>query len=137
MDQTEPIKIPSYKPIRSEDVFDPMLDRNDKQYTEYLKIANKVLQSDNVLVNTWEELQREELKALREGGSLREALNMKIPTYAVGPLVREPLLETKSSTESLVTWLDQQSSKSVVYVSFGSGGMVSSAQMKELDFFLA
>jgi len=37
----------------------------------------------------WEELQREELEALREGGSLSEALNMKIPLYAVGPLVRE------------------------------------------------
>ncbi|XP_027917076.1 anthocyanidin 3-O-glucosyltransferase 5-like [Vigna unguiculata] len=136
VDQTEPIKIPGCKPVRPEDVLDPMLDRNDRQYTEYLKLANGVLQSDGVLVNTWEELQREELEVLREGGSLSEALNMKIPIYAVGPLVREPLLETNSSTELLVRWLDQQPSKSVVYVSFGSGGTVSSEQMKELAWGL-
>ncbi|WVZ26282.1 hypothetical protein V8G54_004826 [Vigna mungo] len=136
VDQTEPIKIPGCKPVRPENVFEPMQDRNDRQYTEYLKIGKGILQSDGVLVNTWEELQREELEALREGGSLSEALNMKIPVYAVGPLVREPELETNSSTESLVTWLDQQPSQSVVYVSFGSGGTISSEQMKELAWGL-
>ncbi|BAT74895.1 hypothetical protein LR48_Vigan02g165400 [Vigna angularis] len=136
VDQTEPIKIPGCKPVRPENLVDPMLDRNDRQYTEYLKIGKGIVQSDGVLVNTWEELQREELEALREGGSLSEALNMKIPVYAVGPLVREPELETNSSIESLVTWLDQQPTQSVVYVSFGSGGTVSSEQMKELAWGL-
>ncbi|KAK7368252.1 hypothetical protein VNO80_10276 [Phaseolus coccineus] len=136
VDRTEPLKIPGCKPIQPEDVVDPMLDRNDRQYKEYLTIGNGILQSDGVLVNTWEELQREELEALREGGLLSEALNMKIPVYAVGPLVRQPELETNSSTESLLKWLDEQPSQSVVYVSFGSGGTLSSEQMTELAWGL-
>ncbi|ESW29756.1 hypothetical protein PHAVU_002G096500 [Phaseolus vulgaris] len=136
VDQKEPLKIPGCKPVQPEDVIEPMLDRNDRQYKEYLAIGNGFLQSDGVLVNTWEELQREELEALREGGLLSEALNMKIPVYAVGPLVRQPELETNSSSESLVKWLDEQPSQSVVYVSFGSGGTLSSEQMRELAWGL-
>jgi len=136
VDQTEPLKIPGCKPVRPEDVFDPMLDRNDRQYKEYLTVGNMIPRSDGVLLNTWEELQREELEALREGGLLSEALNMKIPVYAVGPVVRPPELETNSSTESLLTWLDEQPSQSVLYVSFGSGGTLSSEQMRELAWGL-
>nr|KYP50080.1 Anthocyanidin 3-O-glucosyltransferase 5 [Cajanus cajan] len=136
VDQKEPLKIPGCNPVRPEDVFDPMLDRNDSQYQEYLKLAKGILQSDGVLVNTWEELQHETLEAFREGGLLSEALSMKIPVYAVGPLVREPESDTSSVTQSLLTWLDEQPSESVVYVSFGSGGMLSCEQMRELAWGL-
>ncbi|TKY66503.1 Anthocyanidin 3-O-glucosyltransferase 5 [Spatholobus suberectus] len=136
VDQKEPLKIPGCNPVRPEDVVDPMLDRNDRQYKEYLKIGNGILQSDGILVNTWEEFQRKELEALREGGLLSRELNMKIPVYGVGPLVRQPELETSSLTESVVMWLDEQPSESVVYVSFGSGGTMSFEQMTELAWGL-
>ncbi|TKY66502.1 Anthocyanidin 3-O-glucosyltransferase 5 [Spatholobus suberectus] len=136
VDQKEPLKIPGCNPVRPEDVFDPMLDRNDRQYKEYLKIGNGILRSDGVLVNTWEELQRKDLEALREGGLLSRELNMKIPVYGVGPLVRQPEIETSSFTESVLTWLDEQPSESVVYVSFGSGGTMSFEQMTELAWGL-
>ncbi|KAL2327629.1 hypothetical protein Fmac_021056 [Flemingia macrophylla] len=134
--QKEPLQIPGCSPLRPEDVFDPMLNRKDRQYEEYLKMAKGIPQSDAVLVNTWEELQHKSLESLREGGLISEALNMKIPVYAVGPLVREPELETSESTRSLLTWLDEQPSESVVYVSFGSGGTLSREQMRELAWGL-
>ncbi|XP_027355297.1 anthocyanidin 3-O-glucosyltransferase 5-like [Abrus precatorius] len=136
VDQKEPLKIPGCKAVRPEDVVDPMLDRNDAQYKEYLGMGSGTLQSDGVLVNTWEEFQREHLEAVRDGGLLCEALKMKIPVYAIGPLVRQPESETSHSTESLVKWLDEQPSESVVYVSFGSGGTVSYEQMTELAWGL-
>ncbi|CAJ1978552.1 unnamed protein product [Sphenostylis stenocarpa] len=136
VDQKEPLKIPGCNPVRPEDVFDPMLDRNDRQYKEYLAIANGILQSDGVLVNTWEELQRKDLEALNEGGLLSKELDMKIPVHGVGPIVRQPELDTSSLTHSLMTWLDKQSSESVVYVSFGSGGTLSFEQMRELAWGL-
>ncbi|KAK7317706.1 hypothetical protein RJT34_02152 [Clitoria ternatea] len=132
VDLTEPLKIPGCSPIRPEDVVDPMLDRNDRQYKEYLTIGNGIQKSDGVLANTWEELQRKDLQALRDGGLLSKVLNMRIPIYAVGPLVRQPELEPSSSTKSLLTWLDQQPNESVLYVSFGSGGTMSYEQMKEM-----
>ncbi|RDX95311.1 Anthocyanidin 3-O-glucosyltransferase 5, partial [Mucuna pruriens] len=57
VDQKEALKIPGCNPVRPEDVVDQMLDRNDREYEEYLRIGNEIPQSDGVLVNTWEELQ--------------------------------------------------------------------------------
>ncbi|CAJ1978549.1 unnamed protein product [Sphenostylis stenocarpa] len=136
VDQKEPLKIPGCSAVRPEDLVDQMLDRSHREYTEYLGIAKRIPQSDGVLVNTWEELQGEDLEALREGGLLSEALNMKLPVYGVGPIVRQPESETSSLTDSLTTWLDEQPSKSVVYVSFGSGGTMSFEQMTELAWGL-
>ncbi|KAK7313056.1 hypothetical protein VNO77_37417 [Canavalia gladiata] len=136
VDQKEPLKIPGCNPVRPEDVVDPMLDRNDKQYIEYLGIGTDIPQSDGVLVNTWEDLQHRDLQALRDGGLLSQVLKMKIPVYGVGPLLRQPESETSPSTELVVKWLDEQPSESVLYVSFGSGGTISFEQMTELAWGL-
>ncbi|TKY66500.1 Anthocyanidin 3-O-glucosyltransferase 5 [Spatholobus suberectus] len=136
VDHKEPLKIPGCSSVRPEDVVDQMLDRNNREYKEYLGVGKGIPQSDGVLVNTWEELQRKDLEALREGGLLSRELNMKIPVYGVGPLVRQPEMKMSSLTESVVTWLDKQPSESVVYVSFGSGGTMSFEQMTELGWGL-
>ncbi|KAL2327627.1 hypothetical protein Fmac_021054 [Flemingia macrophylla] len=136
VDQEEPLKIPGCDPVRPEDVVHPMLDRTDREYKEYLTTGRGIPLSDGVLINTWEELQHKTLQALGEGGLLSQALNMKIPVYAVGPLVRDPELETSDSTPLLLTWLDEQPSESVAYLSFGSGGTMSSEQMRELAWGL-
>ncbi|MCI16044.1 anthocyanidin 3-O-glucosyltransferase 5-like, partial [Trifolium medium] len=60
----ELLKIPGCKPVRPVDLVDPMHNRNDLGYSEYLIIANNLSKSDAVLVNTWDELQHRELKAL-------------------------------------------------------------------------
>jgi hypothetical protein len=132
VDQKEPLKIPGCKSVRPEDLIDSMLDRNDVQYKEYLITANNLCKSDAILVNTWNELQHTELKALN--GELSGLL--KVPVFAVGPLVRQPESETGQTTESVMKWLDKQPKESVVYVSFGSGGTLSYDQMKELAFGL-
>ncbi|KAK7313057.1 hypothetical protein VNO77_37418 [Canavalia gladiata] len=136
VDQKEPLKIPGCNPVRPEDVVDPMLDRNDRQYKEYLGMGNGISQSDGVLVNTWEDLQHKDLQALRDGGLLSQVLKMKVPVYSVGPLVRQPESETNPSTESVVKWLDEQPNESVLYVSFGSGGTMSYEQTTELAWGL-
>jgi coniferyl-alcohol glucosyltransferase len=129
VDQKEPLKIPGCKSVRPEDLIDSMLDRNDVQYKEYLITANNLCKSDAILVNTWNELQHTELKALNEKLS-------EVPVFAVGPLVRQIESETNQDTESMMKWLEKQPKESVVYVSFGSGGTLSYDQMKELAFGL-
>ncbi|CAJ2635868.1 unnamed protein product [Trifolium pratense] len=124
----ELLKIPGCKPIRPVDLVDPMHNRNDLGYSEYLIIANNLSKSDAVLVNTWDELQHRELKGLN--GELSGLL--KVHVFAIGPLVRQPESKLNQATESVMKWLDKQPKESVVYVSFGSGGTMSYEQMKEI-----
>ncbi|XP_057457309.1 anthocyanidin 3-O-glucosyltransferase 5-like [Lotus japonicus] len=132
VDQKEPLKIPGSSPVRPEDVFDPMLDRNDMQYSECLTLGKAIPRSDGVLVNTWEELQCRDLEALRD----QNLMVLKVPVYAVGPIMREPDSETGWDSGWVVQWLDKQPRESVVYVSFGSGGTMSFEQMREIAFGL-
>ncbi|KAL5819425.1 hypothetical protein ACOSQ4_023267 [Xanthoceras sorbifolium] len=128
VDQKEPLDIPGCMPVRPEDVVDPMLDRNDQHYFEYLRSGEEIPLSDGVLVNTWKDLQPKTLAALRDDKLLGRV--MKAPIYTVGPIVRS--LGPAGSKNELFDWLDKQPSESVVFVSFGSGGTLSTEQLTEL-----
>lgn len=129
VDQQEPFQIPGCSPVRPKDVVDPMLNRNTRQYQEYIGLAMGMRKSDGILLNTWEQLQHRGLRSLRDENLLGGML--KVPVYAIGPLVR-PSEPPTSSTMELLGWLDQQPSESVVYVSFGSGGTLSYEQTAEV-----
>ncbi|KAM1529324.1 hypothetical protein EV2_019036 [Malus domestica] len=136
VDQTEPLRIPGCKPVRPEDVVDPMLDRTDQQYLEYVRIGSNFPKSDGILINTWEDLQHETLDAFRDERLLGGVA--KVPVYPIGPLTR-PVQSGGSAgpkEEGLFNWLDKQPSESVIFVSLGSGGTVSFEQMTEMAWGL-
>ncbi|KAL2247043.1 anthocyanidin 3-O-glucosyltransferase 5-like [Sesamum indicum] len=132
VDQLEDLRIPGCKPIRPEDVVEPMLDRNDQQYDEYVRMGKQIPLSDGILFNSWEDLEPKTIQALRENQTLRSIVN--IPVYPIGPL-RRPI-EPAGPTSELISWLDRQPNESVLFVSFGSGGMLSTEQMTELAWGL-
>lgn len=132
VDQREPLRIPGCRSIRPEDVVDPMLDRNDQQYHDYLELGIGLTRSDGILVNTWEDLEPTTLKALRENETLRAVVMVSV--CPIGPLTRP--IEPSSVKSKLFEWLDKQPLDSVIYVSFGSGGVLSADQIKELAFGL-
>ncbi|XP_006363138.1 anthocyanidin 3-O-glucosyltransferase 5-like [Solanum tuberosum] len=141
VDQKEPLKIPGCKPVRPEDVNDPMLDRNEQDYREYLKVHGiGFCLSDGILMNTWEDAETGSLKALRENDILKAIV--KSPVYPVGPLIRhdQQIIDGRSGDDdgnnSVLNWLDKQIPNSVLYISFGSGGTLSSKQLTELAFGL-
>jgi coniferyl-alcohol glucosyltransferase len=86
-------------------------------------------ESDGLLVNTWEELDTPTLKAMRE-----ERGYGSVPVYAVGPLIK-PVIPL-SSRSGLLDWLDEQPVESVIYISFGSAGVLSAQQITELAWAL-
>nr|GMD58839.1 anthocyanidin 3-O-glucosyltransferase 5-like [Ipomoea batatas] len=133
VDQEKPLEIPGCKPVRPEDVVDPMLDRNDPEYRVYLEEGLGYTRSDGILMNTWEDVDPVSLKALRENEALRKVVGR--PVYAIGPLTRRT---GKKSPEKnrYMQWLDKQPYKSVLYVSFGSGGTLSAEQITELAWGL-
>ncbi|XP_022863446.1 anthocyanidin 3-O-glucosyltransferase 5-like [Olea europaea var. sylvestris] len=128
VDQEDLLKIPGCKPVRPEDVVDPMLDRNDQHYYEYVSMGNRIPQYDGILLNTWEDLDSITLKAFKENEIWRSMV--KIPVYPIGPL-RRPA-QPDGSKSAVIEWLDKQPNESVIFVSFGSGGMLSAQQITEL-----
>ncbi|KZV38011.1 hydroquinone glucosyltransferase-like [Dorcoceras hygrometricum] len=78
--------------------------------------------ADGLLVNSFKELEPGAIEALQQEES------GKPPVYPIGPLI---LTGTKSDDPCL-KWLDDQPTGSVLYVSFGSGGTLSQAQITEL-----
>ncbi|CAI9110720.1 OLC1v1010789C1 [Oldenlandia corymbosa var. corymbosa] len=135
VDQTEPLKIPGCKSIRPEDVVEPMVDRNDQQYRELVRMGREFSTGDGILINTWEDLEQVTLEAFRENESLREVIMSTV--YPIGPLTRpgEPKGPNRENHE-LMEWLDMQPCESVLYVSFGSGGTLSAEQLIELAWGL-
>ncbi|KAE9457659.1 hypothetical protein C3L33_10433, partial [Rhododendron williamsianum] len=126
VDQTEMLRIPGCKPLRPEDVVDPMLDRNDQQYKEYVRMGVEYSSAHGMLLNTWDDQDRQSLNALRS--------IVDVPVYPIGPLTKAA--EPEATNTELMEWLDQQPGESVLYVSFGSGGTLSGEQLTELAWGL-
>ncbi|KAF3439041.1 hypothetical protein FNV43_RR17316 [Rhamnella rubrinervis] len=134
VDQTESFRIPGCKPLKPEDVVDPMLDRTTQEYNEYLRVGMGFPKADGILVNTWEGLQATTLASLRDEKLLGGFAN-NLPIYPIGPLTRH-VGSTSSTYELLFGWLDKQPRGSVIFISFGSGGTLSYEQMTEVAWGL-
>jgi coniferyl-alcohol glucosyltransferase len=129
VDQKEPIRLPDCMPIRPQDVVNPLMDRTKQEYHSFLQVGSKKRKSDGVLVNTWEDLDAATLNAMREEESYGSA-----PVNVVGPLIRS--VGPPASRSQLLDWLDEQPVESVLYIAFGSPGVVSAQQITELAWGL-
>ncbi|KVH89053.1 hydroquinone glucosyltransferase-like [Cynara cardunculus var. scolymus] len=121
----EPVQIPGCIPIRGQDLFDPMQDRKNDAYKWALHNAKRYRMAEGIAVNSFKEL---------EGGALEALLTEepgKPPVYPVGPVIQTGSSSEVNGSECL-RWLDGQPCGSVLYISFGSGGTLSSNQLNEL-----
>ncbi|GMJ07935.1 hypothetical protein like AT2G18570 [Hibiscus trionum] len=133
-DEKNGLFIPGCMPLQPEDVIDPISCRSDQQYLESLNIGIKIPMADGILVNTWEELQPATLAALRDH-KLWSGISKVPMIFPVGPIVT-PTSPTDSNKTELFEWLEKQPIESVLYISFGSGGVLSNEQMIELAYGL-
>ncbi|GJZ47189.1 anthocyanidin 3-O-glucosyltransferase 5-like protein [Tanacetum coccineum] len=87
-DETDPLNIPGCVPIRCENVPDPMLDRNNREYDEYVRMGNDFATlPDGILINTWRDMEPRFLDALKYNETFKSLL--KVPIYDIGPLTRD------------------------------------------------
>nr|QSB46689.1 glycosyltransferase [Rubia yunnanensis] len=125
----DPVQIPgSGVPIFGKDLLDPVQDRKNDAYKTVLSQARRYQLAEGIFVNSFEDLEPGPLKYLQEPGSGNP------PVYPVGPLIQADLCNGSGSgeKEECITWLDEQPVGSVLYISFGSGGTLSSRQLAEL-----
>ncbi|KAI3979250.1 hypothetical protein MKX01_007726 [Papaver californicum] len=126
-DVTEPIRIPGCVPLDGIDLFDPAQDRKTEAYKWVLHHAERYKLAEGIMVNSFNELEQGPIKALKGA----EWVNHP-PVYPVGPLIRTGDSDTVSDPSGCLKWLDDQPLGSVLFVSFGSGGTLSSEQLTEL-----
>ncbi|KAK7256448.1 hypothetical protein RIF29_29898 [Crotalaria pallida] len=128
-DPQEPIVFPGCVPLYDRDLPQPCHDRSSLAYKQFLERAKRCLLADGILVNSFLELESDTLR------SLKVQFGGKPTIYPVGPIIQSLSIGQENGLECL-TWLDKQQPKSVIYVSFGSGGTLSQEQLDELAYGL-
>ncbi|MCL7033198.1 hypothetical protein MKW94_013212 [Papaver nudicaule] len=126
IDVPEPIRIPGCVPINGIDLFDPAQDKKNEAYRWILHHAERYKLAEGIMVNSFNDLEPGPIEALKGG----ECGNP--PVYPVGPLIRTGDVGGVSDPSGCLKWLDDQPVGSVLFVSFGSVGTLSSEQMTEL-----
>ncbi|KAI4965305.1 hypothetical protein ZWY2020_054853 [Hordeum vulgare] len=124
-DQTEPIRLPGCVAVPGADILQPLQDRTSDAYRWMVHHGERYRDADGILVNTFDAIEPNAAAILRQPEQGRP------PVYPVGPVIRQPDDGDDDAT-GCIRWLDAQPDKSVLFVSFGSGGALSAAQMDEL-----
>ncbi|KAK4267853.1 hypothetical protein QN277_024581 [Acacia crassicarpa] len=132
VDLQDPIEIPGCVPVHGRDLPDSLQDRSSEVYKQFLGRSRRIGFADGVLVNSFTELEAQTIKALEEEAKEKQK---KPRIYPVGPILHSGSAGDENRT-GCVNWLNKQQPRSVLYVSFGSGGTLSQEQLNELAFGL-
>jgi len=133
-----PIEVPGTPPIPGRDMPTPLQDRSDEAFYWFHHHSLRLWEVTGILLNTFEDLEPEAIKALVEGKISNPTDIDRMPRlYPVGPLISSSPLEqngklVEDERADCLKWLDNQPPSSVLFVSFGSGTALPMAQVTEL-----
>ncbi|XP_065869075.1 UDP-glycosyltransferase 88B1-like [Euphorbia lathyris] len=105
-----------------------LLDRSHRSYRYFVETSIQMGKSAGLIANTFESLELTAVKGIREG-NCTPAEPRPPPLYCIGPVIGKG--ESKNEEECL-SWLDSQPVRSVVFLCFGSMGVFSANQLKEM-----
>nr|WLF94736.1 UDP-glucosyltransferase UGT88E30 [Astragalus membranaceus] len=123
------IQIPGLPIMSLEDYPDDAKDPTSQSYRVLLDSAKIVRESVGIIVNTFDDIERRAIKALKEGLCIPDGIIPQL--FFIGPVVSNSTSCEKDENECL-SWLNSQPSQSVVLLSFGSMGSFSWTQLKEI-----
>ncbi|XP_030533027.1 anthocyanidin 5,3-O-glucosyltransferase-like [Rhodamnia argentea] len=126
-DQDSSVDIPGVPPIPAKHMPSRMLDRSSRIYGHFLETSVRLAESAGLISNTFEALEPRAVKAILEGLCLPDGRTP--PVYCIGPLVAA---NDHISQRDCLSWLDSQPSGSVLFMTFGSMGVFSSKQLREI-----
>eukprot|EP00268_Persea_americana_P050352 TRINITY_DN5469_c0_g3_i2.p1 TRINITY_DN5469_c0_g3~~TRINITY_DN5469_c0_g3_i2.p1 ORF type:complete len:483 (+),score=70.82 TRINITY_DN5469_c0_g3_i2:272-1720(+) len=121
--QDAPLHFPGLPPVPASAMPLPMLDRNDEAYDGFVHVTGSLTKPDGILINTFDELEPRALRAISDGSCVPDAPTP--PIYCIGPLIAK---EKGEGGKECMHW----PSRSVVFLCFGSLGLFSAAQLKEI-----
>ncbi|OWM79598.1 hypothetical protein CDL15_Pgr023010 [Punica granatum] len=131
------LEAPGIPPLPKKYMALPMQDRRDVVYSMFLQSAIEMRKSVGIIVNTFEKLEPRALRAILDGQCVPDGPTP--PVYCIGPLIsnKEPSNGTGSSSDDRdapesLKWLDMQPKASVVFLCFGSLGVFSLEQLREI-----
>ncbi|KAL2335848.1 hypothetical protein Fmac_010294 [Flemingia macrophylla] len=126
------LRVPGNAPLKAVHMPEPMLDTNDPAYWDMLEFCTRLPEARGILVNSFPELEPLAVKAVAEGSCFPNPTRAP-SVYYIGPLIAQPhQSDVGRDSEECLSWLDEQPSKSVVYLCFGSCGSLSVAQLREI-----
>ncbi|KAF8379609.1 hypothetical protein HHK36_029050 [Tetracentron sinense] len=110
----------------------PMLDRTDKAYEGFLNFTTDFPKAKGIIVNSFESLEPRAIKAISDGLCVPDYRTP--PVYYIGPLIADDDRTGGGGggRPECLAWLDSQPSGSVVFLCFGSLGLFSVEQLKEI-----
>ncbi|KAI3442205.1 Glycosyltransferase [Psidium guajava] len=126
------VHFPGVPPLLPTDIAELVLDRSDRAYELLLESATNMQMASGIIVNTLEKLEEEALKTIKDGKCVPDERTP--PIYCIGPLVAcgDGGKVGGGEPPECLTWLDSQPGGSVVFLSFGSLGVFSAEQLKEI-----
>ncbi|KAL8166975.1 hypothetical protein V2J09_008474 [Rumex salicifolius] len=122
-----PLEFPGCVTVRVRHVPEPILDRESVYFKWFLEHSKRYKCVEGIILNSFDPL---------ESGPIRALVNLNPPVYPVGPIVRTGSERNGYDSSGCLRWLDKQPQESVLYVSFGSGGTLSTDQLTELAWGL-
>ncbi|CAO2149508.1 unnamed protein product [Urochloa humidicola] len=125
-DLGEPLCLPGCVPVPPEDILMPVQEKTNPAYKWMVHHGGKYGEAEAILVNSFDAVEPGPAKILREPAPGLPAV------YPIGPLIQADTGKKDDAACRCVEWLDRQPEKSVIFVSFGSGGAVPAEQMREL-----
>ncbi|CAI9774882.1 unnamed protein product [Fraxinus pennsylvanica] len=104
----------------------------EEEYQSTAIMVEETKKASGLIINTFKELEEPELAKLGE--------QFLMPTFAIGPFHKYFSASSSSlwtQDRSSISWLDTQSPKSVIYVSFGSVAAMYEEKLNEVAWGLA
>nr|UXB92758.1 glycosyltransferase [Helleborus thibetanus] len=124
------LHFPGLPRISVSDMPKPMLGTTGKVYDFILNVATSLPKSSGIIVNSFESLEPQALEAISDGICVLDAPTP--PIYCIGPLIADADRSDTGKAHECLNWLDLQPSRTVVFLCFGSLGLFSEAQLKEI-----
>ncbi|KAH0451467.1 hypothetical protein IEQ34_018766 [Dendrobium chrysotoxum] len=119
--------LPGCTPLHPKDYSSSSIDKNSEVFAWMIRHSKHHDQVDGIMVNSFEAMESGPARFLKERG------NGKPPVFSIGPLTCDSRSNKSQAECSLcLKWLDQQPSRSVLFIAFGSGGTLSFKQTKEM-----
>ncbi|XP_075648891.1 anthocyanidin 5,3-O-glucosyltransferase-like [Castanea sativa] len=122
------LDIPGLPPIQASDLPDNWKDRTSKVYEYSLNAATHMAKSNGLVLNTFDLLETKSIKAISDGLCVPDGPTP--PIFCIGPLISSN--NQNGDDHECLNWLNSQPNRSVVFLCFGSLGLFSAKQLKEI-----